>query len=392
MKKILSLNGLDKSGKTTQATRLYEHNKLVYRARKLAEYESWPSVGGEDFAKWWFLDGTSNRVVSTIYEALAFRGEDIQKVNCPLVVVDRGDEMFDAVCIATTAVREKCSSNEAEEFVKKIKGKFNFRSIDERVFFKTGDSIEEMLDLSKRRQRTNEGYESTAEIYREYQKVLSNVLLKQLKEGTYSRVIDATRNVNAVFSDTQKVVLDMFGLDVSDLEVVIGLGGLSECGKSSFGLYLQDQRNFDRLKIGQIIDQLGEEYKDYVAGLERGIYSVGDDLLASLFGERLIQRVKISGNKRLVIESLRNYGFTGALKRAMKGKFKIVYIDTPLELRIERNAKDLEGDLELSRREIARKDSVKISVGADKIKEIAYRVIDNSGTIEQGFIKLEELT
>ena len=385
MKKIISLNGQDKSGKTTQLQLIYQCNKLVHIGRRITTFEPWPKLNGLDLFNWWFRDGKTEDVISTIYSALSLRNQELYTADCPIVIVNRGDIMFDAVCAATTTVREQCSITEAEEFVKKIKARFKFKvNADENIFYKIGEDVSETMEHYKKRKGSSEFPQDADELYIRYQAILAAIFKEQLKKSVYSRVIDAKEPVNKVFDETQKTIIGALKkeLDLTNIEIVIGLGGLSESGKSRIGNYLKDRWNFNRIKIKELISEIDNRYNRYVLTLPQGIYSIGHELTTILFAESLSKRTEITWQRRIIIESLHNYSFTNQLKRLMGNKFMIIYVDTPLEIRIQRNAEAL-GSTETSEKEIARKDFKKLNRGAYKVKDIADKILDNSGKFEE---------
>ncbi len=91
MKKIISLNGQDKSGKSTQLQLLYQHNKLVHIGRRITTFEHWPQLKGLDLFNWWFRNGKTEDVINIIYSALSLRNQELCSVDCPIVIVNRGD-------------------------------------------------------------------------------------------------------------------------------------------------------------------------------------------------------------------------------------------------------------------------------------------------------------
>lgn len=385
MKKIISLNGLDNCGKTTQARKIKEHNKLVQIIGNLSKYDFWPKLDGEDLFNWWFQNGRTEEIIKTIYNCISARGQEIASSDFPLVVIDRGNRMFDAVCIATTSIRERCSLDEAERFVFDIRNKFNIENFsNENLLFQHGLSLEEMLEISSRRSDSKFSDEADF-IYKNYQRLLATILQRQVKEGVYSKIVNASGNIDTIFSDIQNVIISLMtkDLDLSNLHTIIGLGGLSECGKSSLAEYLEREHGFVRLKIGYFIENISQQYSSKLKDSKEGIYDVSDDFLSTLFLEQLL---RFANNhyyqKDFSIESLHNFEFTQKLKGIMDDKFKIIYIDVPEKVRIKRNSDDLSISIRESKKLVSRKDSQKKRRGAESIKNISDFVLDNSQSRE----------
>lgn len=387
MKQFISLNGLDKSGKSTQAQRINSHYCLSYLAGKLKDYPDWPKVS--ELSNWWFFDGRTEDVLTTLWGAVSFRDKIAREQSYPLIVIDRGSEMFESVCIATAMVRDNSLEHKARTLFERVKNKFPpVPNANEAIFYSTGNTPEEMILTSDSRKREQEGTQRSQKIYACYQRILAELLLKQIAIGKYSRVINANKPVDDVFKETKQSIDGAFvsAVDTSNLELLVGLGGLSESGKSSFGLYLQNKRGFYRVKIDKVIQAVGQSFAEQLpSGLD--IYSVSDELLATLFLERLNEYAHDKSNY-VVIESLRNPGATRFIKKVMGTKFKIVYVSTPLDIRILRNIRDV-GTVEISKEEVARKDKIKMKKGAHTIEGFSDFILDNTGTFEEGYKKLD---
>jgi len=375
MKKIISLNGLDKSGKSTQAGLLKNNYKLISIADKLSSCDGWPNLKGQELFNWWFIEGETENVTSTIYGGISQRNKQIRQSDCPLTIIDRGNDMFDGVCIATTMIRENLSFLESKKRVYEIKSNFHLEDLDEeKIFYQTGENIEEMVLTSRRRYKEIGFSQNSERLYDRYQNTLASVLSKQLKGNIYSQIIDGRMAISEVYQNTEKAMREHLkkGLDLSRINLIVGIGGMSESGKSSLGEYLQKSKKFERIKIKDIIGGIEKKYQKYLGG--NSIYEVEDTLLSTLFLEEIS---KLQGDERIVIESLHNYGFTKRLKEITGDKFKIVYVETPKQLRIKRNSKDLSKSLAESKKEVERKDKVKQKRGTHLIKGISDIVLQN---------------
>lgn len=62
--------------------------------------------------------------------------------------------------------------------------------------------------------------------------------------------------------------------------------------------------------------------------------------------------------------------------------YNVFYLDTDKNLRIDKNAKELDVDINESERKVEMKDEEKISVGADSVKEVVDYVVNNNGNLE----------
>jgi predicted nucleotidyltransferase len=153
-----------------------------------------------------------------------------------------------------------------------------------------------------------------------------------------------------------------------NIDQVIALGGLSECGKSSSGEYLRYVDGTYRLKMSFLIDLaarrggVGDPYQlDRPA--QAGLLLEGLNAFADMHVEA----------RRFTIESVHSDELIFALKQLLGDRLLIVYLDVPAHLRAARS--------ETSRAALRVKDDVKTSRGAHRVAAGADHLIDNSGSI-----------
>ncbi|MHA1680959.1 MAG: hypothetical protein ACTSUE_08115 [Promethearchaeota archaeon] len=131
MKLVCSLNGLDKSGKSTQTDMLGKHFKILDILGPLSRYQPWPRLEGQELFNWWFIEGETKTVIKTIYRCLQERNKEIIGSFAPIVLIDRGITMFDAVCVASVMIREKMGRLQAESIVNEIKTTYKIEDIEQ---------------------------------------------------------------------------------------------------------------------------------------------------------------------------------------------------------------------------------------------------------------------
>lgn len=153
-----------------------------------------------------------------------------------------------------------------------------------------------------------------------------------------------------------------------NIDQVIALGGLSECGKSSSGEYLRHVDGTYRLKMSFLLD---------VAAKNEGIadpYVLDRQSQAGLLlqGLNLFADMHVEA-RRFTIESVHSDQLIVALKRMLGDRLRIVYLDAPAHLRAVRS--------NTSRAALRAKDQVKVSRGAEQVAASADHRIDNSGSI-----------
>lgn len=176
-------------------------------------------------------------------------------------------------------------------------------------------------------------------------------------------------------------------------KMVFALTGMSECGKSTVGKYL-DSKGIARLKIVKLFEKVrdklspDEELYTFVRQQEeRDPYVLWDAFIDELVAEmgRLNTNV-------VSIESLYGGGLGPYLKQKLDRHFCIVFLDIPQEIRLIRQMqRENLPDIESARRHLLPRDEIKEKSGTPALKEIADEVVDNSGTLEELYRKIDQL-
>jgi len=176
-------------------------------------------------------------------------------------------------------------------------------------------------------------------------------------------------------------------------KMVFALTGMSECGKSTVGKYL-DSRGIARLKIVKIFENVRDKwasdeelYQFLRQQEERDPYALWDAFINELVTE--MDRLNINA---VSIESLYGGGLGPYLKQKLGQHFCIVFLDIPLEIRLVRQMqRENLPDLESARKYLLPRDEIKEKSGIPALKEIAGEVVDNSGTLEELYQKINQL-
>ena len=188
---------------------------------------------------------------------------------------------------------------------------------------------------------------------------------------------------------------------------IFSLGGLSECGKTSAGYKLQAM-GARKSKIIHIEREMMEERGfDLSDGMKNEhfimLYANNPEEVFKEFLYRLILHMQEEHYKYASIESLYRAELGAFLKKELGNKMANIFIDSPAETRALRelekvNAKAIEnGESPIMYEEmlekVHKKDEFKISHNADKVKDIADYVVDNSSKVskEQFLGKIEEI-
>jgi nucleoside-diphosphate kinase len=169
-------------------------------------------------------------------------------------------------------------------------------------------------------------------------------------------------------------------------KMVFALTGMSECGKSTVGQYL-DSKGIRRLKIVRLFERAKERmapgstenFRDFVARNEaEDPYAIWD-----VFIDELHREMEALGTNMASIESLYGGGLGPYLKQRLAEHFCIVYVDIPVEVRLQRQMiREGLSDVEVAKTILYPRDEIKTNSGIPALKEIAGEVINNSGTLE----------
>ncbi|KAJ7750350.1 hypothetical protein B0H16DRAFT_1550399 [Mycena metata] len=164
------------------------------------------------------------------------------------------------------------------------------------------------------------------------------------------------------------------------LRVVIALGGLSECGKSSMGAFIDSHfgQQGRREKIGYLLDNATHQ-------LGLNAYTLPDSVQAHL----LLQQIESYSKAHfwlsvLSLESIHRFASIAEAKRILGPLLQIVYVDASEEKRIERQISRVEeAQIDAKIQELKDKDVVKRERGAERVKDIADLVLDNNGSFAE---------
>lgn len=167
-------------------------------------------------------------------------------------------------------------------------------------------------------------------------------------------------------------------------KMVFALTGMSECGKSTVGKYL-DLQGVPRLKIVKLFGKVHDkqapdmDFKEFIAREEqRDPFALWDAFIDELLNEMDNRNATI-----VSIESLYGGGLGPYLREMMADSFCIVYIDAPEEKRLEFQV-IREGlfSIEKAKLFLLPRDKIKTDSGIPQLKDIAGEIINNTGTVE----------
>ncbi|MDF2685698.1 MAG: hypothetical protein K0S55_879 [Clostridia bacterium] len=178
---------------------------------------------------------------------------------------------------------------------------------------------------------------------------------------------------------------------------IFSLGGLSECGKTSAGKYL-DSIGVKRIKIIHIEKEMMiERNYDISNGMQHfhfiNLYKDSPNEVFKEFLFKLIEMMKEANVQYASIESLYRAELGLFLKQELGEKMVNIYIEAPVEVRAAREL--IKVNTEASKEKlplitldemivkVKEKDAFKIENNAQKVKDIADYIIDNSADVSK---------
>ncbi|KKR07312.1 MAG: hypothetical protein UT32_C0013G0031 [Parcubacteria group bacterium GW2011_GWC2_39_14] len=369
MQKV-SFNGLDGSGKSQQIRMLSrDFSQLFYVTRPLTEYSSrWPKLHGSEMSRWWFETVSADELTDIIIESLNKREKDQCKGK--ITILDRGWRMFKAVCVATWLTREKVGIQEAmvettRRFLAKLEyepSEFEILLVPNNEYFQSVESIKSILNF------TDDVFpKHMRQRYARYQSHLQKAVRACFMDKSPfhikvdAPILEIQNRVRAILNDKYELHLPRIGDTVL---MIVGFGGLSECGKSSFAEYLRIHHGFYRLKLRyfiECVESRGEKVTPEKVAME---------FLHFIKRHYYVQRFSI--------ESLHDPYVPAFLKLMWGERFQIVYLDVDKETRCYRASLELAVDSSVACTIVDEKDKVKLDRGANTVCQIADVVFDNS--------------
>jgi len=178
-------------------------------------------------------------------------------------------------------------------------------------------------------------------------------------------------------------------------KMVFALTGMSECGKSTVGKYL-DSRGVRRLKIvrlfGKVKERLAPDSNEDLRGWVNKGEASDPYALWDVFLDELLQEMETLETSMASIESLYGGGLGLYLRQRLADHFCIVYVEIPLEIRLQRQMiREGLSDFGQAKLILLPRDEIKAKSGIPALKEIAGEVIDNSGTLEDLYAAVDAM-
>ena len=367
--KTLAISGIDGTGKSQQIRLLRAFNPAVFYCHEpLISYgDNWPRLQGREMAKWWFEDATIDDFITIILEALRLRRNS--RIPGKINVYDRGDRMFVAVCIANWMTRSDLSIEEVHARVMaRFLTEFSFDETETEILLMPDDNYRKKISIYLRTlgDDKNEYTEAEEHRYEKYQVSLIKAMDIVYNSVGVSRV-NVDDSIVAVQNKIRKLINDLIKVNMTVLgkgvRKIIGFGGLSESGKSSFAELLRAEHGFCRLKQRYFIERISE----------RGEYFSPESFALEFL--RFAETHYYAPDYTL--ESLHDPQIPAYMKLFWGDRYKIIFIEASKDVRLKRTCEEagltgIEASAILNN-----KDDVKLSRGAEFVKNIADQIIVN---------------
>lgn len=363
---VLTLNGCDNVGKTSALRWLAGAMRGAHLVGTIDRWHpGWARVAGEDgggFARWWFAESSTAEHVELV--AASHRAR--RAGSGPIALEDRGWPMLLATCAATAVVKDRLDPVRALEKVTTLAGPAPADRAETHILLRhtdTGPAQEARLALA-RDPHPPSGW------YGDYQRALAEILDIQVERGGYDAVL--VRGPDAILPVQRRLraAATEHGFAVTPLPAatpsrVWVLGGMSESGKSTLGALLAREHGAARLKIGWLLE---------IAALRAGVpnpYTAWDEPeQATRLLEEILRFASANKAPLITVESAHRYEATAHLRRCFGEVCQVVFVDADPSTRRDRAVEDPAS--------LAHRDAVKADRGADRIRELADVVVDNT--------------
>jgi hypothetical protein len=365
----VGVSGPDNVGKSTQI-RLLARQAGMFSAGPLDAYDPRRAEAHAlGLADWWFRRAPIEQVVDVLACSYLARAATPTPADSARLA-DRGLPMLEASVVATTAAREGLGYEAAAQRAADLLIGYR-RDLERAEAAEWGVVLLHADEPAAGTARALARERQVTATYAVYQRALNTYLHAQASNGRFAAtVVVAGRPILAVQQELRTLLRDQHVMPVRDVALsqvqVVALGGLSESGKSTAGAYLTTRHGYARLKIGYLLQTAADRYG--VAD----VYALDDVGMAEMLALGMEMYCAAHHFQRHIsIESLHRAGMTAELAKLLGGHLTVVYLGASPG---RREARSPDGVADVRRR-----DAVKRSRGADRIRDLADVVIDNDG-------------
>lgn len=361
----IGINGIDNSGKSTQIKLLPFFSTGDLRIMdSLSHYVPELGLPAKESFRWW-MESDPVEFTRTIAVGVKAR---IDESNADISILDRGTLMFRAVCMAKWLLHEQASLTTLLMRVSEI---FDACGASEDNLNVLLERDQQYIDRTKTlrsflKNETKKASPFTEDENRLYGKYQNNLIDAIEQVVSESNVISVSAGApilevqNVVRSELNVAVgKTLFAELAARTNRIVGLSGMSESGKSTMAEKLVTEFNGIRLKLnffnfGQVPDSSPEE-------------SLAIKLM--LFCHTHYYR------QNFTVESLHGVRLSAYLKLFFGDRFQLIYLDTPLNVRVRRWQDANVVTWEDASRVISDRDAQKEILGCSQIADMADEVI-----------------
>lgn len=209
--------------------------------------------------------------------------------------------------------------------------------------------------------------EDENEFYLVYQNLLRETIAIYFRDEAIDR-ITVDKAICEIQNELRLLLNKVAGLSLPDIcggvKQIIGFGGLSECGKSSFAEHFYRNKGYYRLKLGYFVEILKRR------GEKDTPESVAMEFLHFCKAHYYVEN--------FTLESLHEPYTPAFLKLLFGSRFKIAYLYAPFDVRSKRASVEQGVSLSEAENNTRNKDLVKEGRGAKVVGEIADIKFNNS--------------
>lgn len=367
----ISINGIDTVGKSTQIMLLpllYPGGQVVV-APPLKRYVPELSKPAKESFRWW-MDSEADEFTRRIAEGLAKREAE---TTDQLVIVDRGTEMFKAVCVAKWMLQKRHPS--LPTMFEEVSARFASSGITAKdgaqvLLVKNEEYDQRTSSLRSivggvRLESGNFTDEENLR-YASYQTCLKQAVAHMARQTRMLQVVVDSSIVNVQNRLRTAINQQLGGRTLpfpklgESVEKIVGLSGLSESGKSTRAEILVQENNGFRLKL-----------RFFELLLLDGKISEEESMAIKLL---LFTHVHYY-RSYFTVESIHGIKLAAYLKLFFGGKFELEYLDTSRSERVRRWAVNQRVSLADASSQIDERDRLKEQRGCSGILSIADTVI-----------------
>ncbi|WP_159944991.1 MULTISPECIES: hypothetical protein [unclassified Nocardiopsis] len=207
---FVSLNGPDNSGKSTQVRMLADGWEGFCDLGPVHRHDPvpWTRVSGEGYGTWWFTTSTTEELTGMLFAGHAARAQ--ARPSDKVGLLDRGWYMLLATAIATCAVKESLSAENAWTRVLALLDTDEPDPLETPILLLPSLDAERSIAIARGR----DGRPWT-ETYLDYQRHLHRVLLRMAHQRVFAEVIaDPSQDIDATHARIRRALTEQ-GIGVS---------------------------------------------------------------------------------------------------------------------------------------------------------------------------------